>query len=242
MNHINRLLLEWKKISRKFYYMIILGLPTAVFMITCLVLLFKKQALIDQPIELIMNNNIGSWSALLYPFALLVIIQNLADVEHKNRLVEYAKSYKKQWFDFFAYKVVIALIILLLLTCLNVCYNALIYIIASDFMKVEQGNTLLQQTSYDFFKMILVFLPAIFFHLLLSLLIEKNGIVYIVGILFIITGIPIANLSDIMINPYSYGILTMKPSVSTIHLLVAGLIIMMISIFWFNYRLRIKYS
>ncbi|MEM8526530.1 MAG: hypothetical protein AAGG68_17945 [Bacteroidota bacterium] len=240
MNHTDRLFLEWKKVNSKFYYIIILGLPTAVFLITCLFILFKKEALTNQPIELIIDNNIGSWYALLYPFTLLVIAQNLADTEHKHQLMLYAKSYKKHWFDLFAYKAIVATAILVLLTVLNICYNALLFKIASSFMEVGEGSRLLSETSLAFSKCAFVFLPAVFFHLMLSLLIEKNGIVYILGIFLIIVGIPIANLTDLVINPYSYGILIQKPDTAYLSLLVGGVFIVLGSLFLTNYRLKHK--
>ena len=116
-NHILfRFTSELRKVGYRFYLFLLLGVPVGVFLITCAFILFKSEALAEQPISLLISNNLGFWYALLYPLLILVITQNLVEVETSNNLLNYGKAYKTHWIDTFLLKVAVALLMLILMT------------------------------------------------------------------------------------------------------------------------------
>ena len=68
-------------------------------------------------------------------------------------------------------------------------------------------------------------LPGLFFHLLLIVLIRNSIFPIILGLLIMILGIPIANLSDSYLIPYSYPILSQKPSMDLTILSIVSILV-----------------
>ncbi|MEO0472026.1 MAG: hypothetical protein AAF206_20530, partial [Bacteroidota bacterium] len=165
---------EVKKVGYGFYLLLVLGLPLGILLLSCAFIAFKSKALIGQPLDLVVSNNVGSWSALLYPLVLLVLVQNLADAEIKNNLLAYAKSFKKTWIDLFLLKVLVGVLILVLITLVNLVCNYGLIQFAGMYMLGDVGEAVLG-SSMSFVKMIPAFVPAIAFHLLLCLLLKKSG-------------------------------------------------------------------
>ncbi|MEM6768739.1 MAG: hypothetical protein AAF655_27620 [Bacteroidota bacterium] len=203
---------ELKKIGYRFYVFLLLGVPVGIFLITSAFILFKSEALAEQPLSLLISNNLGFWYALLYPFLLLVITQNLVEVESSNNLLSYGKAYKTHWIDTFLFKVAVALLMLILITLVNIGLNLALFKLAGLYMEASDNNEVLTDSTFSFLKLIPAFIPAIFFHLMVCFALQKAGLAYLVGIMLIVIGIPIANLTDYALIPYSFGIVAVKPN------------------------------
>ncbi len=78
-------------------------------------------------------------------------------------------------------------------------------------MDAGDRHAVLTDSTLSFLKLIPAFIPAIFFHLMVCFTLQKAGLAYLVGIMLIVIGIPIANLTDYALIPYSFGIVALKP-------------------------------
>jgi hypothetical protein len=208
---IFRLAIEFKKVGFRFYLFLIIGIPLCIFLITSAFILLNAQQLAEQPTDIVVSNNLGAWSALLYPLVLLVLVQNLVDVETKGNILSYSKSYKKNWIDLFLLKAFVAILVLTLITFFNVIFNYGLVKLAAAYMKTENNQASVMTYSLRFLKLIPALTPAIFFHLMLCFTVKKSGVAYLVGMLLIIIGIPIANISNYSIVPYSFGVVVLNP-------------------------------
>lgn len=224
VNHfLFRFTSELRKVGYRFYLFLLLGVPVGIFLITCAFTLFKSEALADQPISLLISNNLGFWYALLYPLLILVITQNLVEVETSNNLLSYGKSYKTHWIDTFLLKVAVALLMLILMTLMNLGLNLALFKLAGLYMDANDSHEVLTESTLSFLKLIPAFVPAIFFHLMVCFILQKVGLAYLVGIMLIVIGIPIANLTDYSLIPYSFGIVALKPDAVITWSLLIGL-------------------
>lgn len=203
-----------------------------------LFLVVDKASFTDLPLSLIASNNVGTWSALLYPLLVLVMVQALVEAERKAKLFTYGRSYRRAWFDLLWRKAAVVFGLLLLVTALNLIYNFLLLQTASEFMEAANLGELQRESSLNFIALLFSFIPLIFFQLMLSILVKKTGISYLLSILLLILGIPIANLTNIMVNPFSFGIAVMKPGVGLFSLVPIGTLVILISIFVANYTLK----
>ncbi|MGB3801668.1 MAG: hypothetical protein WA952_17760 [Lewinella sp.] len=230
--------LEFKKLRITYLMLICLGFSAVPFLITQGFLYFHREELTGQPLAIITANNLGSWSALLYPLFIIVLTQSLVDVERKGNLLLYGRSYRCRWLGFIIGKVMVVLTALVVVTLLNTVFHvALIYSLA-DRMMASDVPGMLRADMLDFIRIALAIIPLVFFHLVIALLIERSGIAYLVGILLLVTGIPIINLTDLVGNPYAFGIASLKPSLGLEALLFPGTIIILLSLLISNWTLR----
>ena len=206
-----RLDAEWKKVGGGFFALLLVGLPAGVFLVTCAFLLFQRERAARLPLEMIVTNNLGAWSALLYPLALIGVVQSLVDVEIQARQLVYLRAFKRRWYDLFLLKATVALLAIAILTISNIACNWAVVMVAQRFAAAGDAASLILQSTLSFTKFIPVLLPAIFFHLMLALTIQAGGKTYLVGILLIVAGIPVTNLTDWPVFPYSFGILVLQP-------------------------------
>ena len=209
---IFRLAIELKKVGGRFFIFLGIGIPFVVFLITCAFLLLNTDQLAKQPMDIVIGNNIGAWSALTYPLVLLVLVQNLVDVETKGNILLYSKSYKKNWIDLFLWKVFVALLILILTTLSNIIFNYGLVKLTETFMISGDNQESTLSFSLSFLKLIPALSPAIFFHLMLCFIFRRAGVAYLIGMILIIIGIPIANLTNFSVIPYSFGVVVLNPN------------------------------
>lgn len=207
-----RLVVELKKVGIRFLLFLGIGVPFGVFLITSTFILLNTKQLAEQPMDIVISNNIGAWSALIYPLVLLVLVQNLVDVETKGNILLYSKSYKKNWIDLFLWKVFIAFLIFTSITISNIFFNYGLVKLAGTYMAAGSNQEIIMTFSLSFMKLIPAFIPAIFFHLMLCFIFKKSGVAYLIGMILIIIGIPIANLTNLSVIPYSFGVVVLNPN------------------------------
>ncbi|NJC27648.1 hypothetical protein [Neolewinella antarctica] len=230
--------LEFKKLSPALLAFVVLGFTGLPFLLTEVFVVFKRSALSGQPVELVVSNNVGSWSALLYPLLVIVLTQSVVDVERQGNLLLYGKSYRRTWVGFYGRKVAVVFTLLTLVTLLNVLFNGLLVWSVTGFMVAKDAGAMIVSASLDFLAVLLAFIPMICFHLTIALVVRKPGVAYLVGILLVILGIPIINLTDLVVNPYSFGIAALKPGIDYLAIAASGAIITVMSCYAAIWRLK----
>jgi hypothetical protein len=229
---------EVKKVGLGFYLFIALGIPLGVLLLTLGFLLLNQRMVVGQAVNLVVSNNIGAWSSLLFPLIILVLVQNLIDVETKSNRLYYSKSYKRNWIDLFLLKALIAILVLCIASCFNIFFNYILVKIAPAYGMVESSPAELWNYTISFLKLIPAFIPAIFFHLMICLAFKKSGLAYLVGIFLIILGIPIANLLGFSVLPYNFGVVVMNPNGELGFITFMGILILVAAPMLSNFLIR----
>ena len=233
-----RLGAEWKKVGGKFFLFLLVAVPVGVLAITCAFLWLRREQVADLPLALVVNNNLGAWSALLYPLSLIVVVQNLVDVETKNRQLVYLRAFKQNWYDLYFLKATVAVLAMALLTVSNIACNYVLIVLAQNFMVDPNAASLLLQSSLSFAVFIPALIPAVFFHLSLALAIRSGGITYLAGMLLLVVGIPVTNLTNLPIFPYSFGILALQPDASLVIVATASALFLLLCPVFSNHVLQ----
>ncbi|MGD1845256.1 MAG: hypothetical protein ACFB10_07675 [Salibacteraceae bacterium] len=240
---INRLLfrltLEIKKLSWGLYLLVAIGIPFGVFLVTTAFLLLNAERMASLPLEVMISNNLGAWSSLLYPLVLIVLIQNLVEVETKSNLLVFSKSYQKGWFKLFLWKAMVVTLTLILITGFNLLFHVGLAEMGKNYMDSNSDpSEVIAQGSMVFLKLIPTLIPTIFFHLMVCFTIQKNGFAYLIGIMLTIIGIPLANLTHLAVIPYSFGIVLRDPNGKVEPLVLVSLLLLLLSPFVTNWALK----
>ncbi|WP_116105105.1 hypothetical protein [Lewinella sp. IMCC34191] len=227
---LSKLYLEFRKLKISLLVFICIGFSAVPFLITEVFLYFYRDELMGQPLAVITGNNVGSWSALLYPLFIIVLAQSIVEVERKGNLLHYARSYRRHWMGLITRKALVIFSLLLTVTFLNIAFHALLIYSLKERMVAGDVSELMRADSQDFIRITVALIPLVFFHLMLALLIQKSGIGYLVGMLLLVTGIPIINLTDLPINPYSFGIASLKPGLGLHSIVLPGAVVILLSL------------
>lgn len=233
-------LLELKKYDLKNLYKITFGFAFIPFVLVCFFIFIKSEELINEKItlEYFSRNNLGFWTALLYPFFVILITQILIDVEKKSNSLLYYKAYKTNWFGFINKKIAIAFCLLILLTLLNLITNTIILYLADYYIASKDSEKIILHSVKTFAFLPIVMLPTICLHSFFVYFFGNSYVSFALGLILIIIGIPLVNVLDIYYNPYSNGIVLMRDLALNSLFIAWGGVVILGSVFCSNLILK----
>lgn len=237
MRAIDYLQAEYYKLHLRGLLLVVLIFSILPFAITQLFILYKSEALISARIsaDLIRENALGAWTTFLFPLLCMLITQAIAGYEHETNSLNYYKSSAINWALFFTAKVIVAYAFVFLAGGLTIVFellnNATFRLIIggpADFLSLT--IRLLQ----IYGSATLYCLPLIAFHLFLSLTTTKAYISFAIGLVILIVGIPIVNLTNFTYNPYLLLVASRKIGILNTELITysGSLILVVILAFW----------
>ena len=217
-----------------------LGLFTAVPFLATLATVVTKRELIATEVltlDMITRNVYGAWSSLLYPLLCMVLVQSVTATEHETNSLRYHKSTAIRWGRFFIAKCGFVFTRLALASLLNIVTTTVLFAYIAGLqglqysvpeLLIEAGATFLGLTAYC--------LPLLAFQLVVSLLIDKSYLSFAVGLVLLVIGIPIVNLTDFIYNPYALLIAAEKYGYLDPRLMIYGVVLTCLSTVLFVWR------
>ena len=184
-----------------------LGLFTAgPFLATLFTVLTKRELIATEvlSLDMISRNVYGAWSSLLYPLLCIILVQSVTATEHETNNLRYHKSTAVRWGRFFIAKCAFVLTWLTVASLLNIVTTTVLFAYIAR-LQATQSNVaeILNGAGTTFLGMTAYCLPLLAFQLLLSLLIDKSYLSFAIGLVLLVIGIPIVNLTDFIYNPYA---------------------------------------
>ncbi|MEM6632905.1 MAG: hypothetical protein AAF694_24755 [Bacteroidota bacterium] len=234
---------EYKKYNKKQLLSIIFGFCLIPFTLTLLFLWVKREAINGIPIDVIFDNISGAWSALLYSVLTITLIQIVTDVERKPNLLYYFRAYKRSWYNWIGVKVLLILGMLAGVTVLNILLTSLLIGIVSFALEGPVAFVaLILGFSLHILKSFLMCIPIVCFHMLVTLSLKNSTLSTIFGLVILIVGIPIVNLSDFYFIPYNLTIAVQKPGIDLSTLGIYSMGIVVASVFLINRNLSKEWN
>lgn len=202
---INYLQTEIYKLNGRVVLIIIAlfsGLP---FVITEAFIVIKGASMVSRGItlELMQENALGAWTSLLYPLLCMLLVQVIASPEQETNSLNYYKSTQISWLKFYWAKVGLAFSLVTLTGVLNLLFGGLLALTFQ--LMIPSTGSLWEPVCHllsPYAEASLYCIPLISFHLWLSLSISKAYLCFALGLVILIVGIPLVNLTDFIYNPY----------------------------------------
>ena len=202
---------------------------------TLFIIYTQANAINKVPGEFVIDNLVGPWSSLLLGILVIILSYIVTEEEQQKNMLNLYRSYKSNWYGWIVKKSFVVIWILLCIFLINLMLNAIIIQIVEGMIADSKGFASLYSLFLTNFSKAYIFvLPCLFFQLLLSVLIKKPVLPIMLGLFIMILGVPIANLSDTYLIPYSYPILSQKPSINILGLSLAGILIIISCIIAIN--------
>lgn len=233
------ILLELKKYDLKSLYKITFGFAFIPFILVCIFIFIKSEELIYEyvTLEYLSRHNLGFWTALFYPFFVILITQNLIDLEKKSNSLLYYKAFKTNWFGFIIKKIAFSFSFLILLTLINLITNTVILYLANYYIADKDSEKVILDSLKIFAFLPLTMLPTICLHSFFVYFMNSY-VSFALGLILIIVGIPMVNVLDIYYNPYSNGIVLLRDFDSYFLFVGWGIFVIVFSIFCSNWILK----
>ncbi|MEN0006326.1 MAG: ABC transporter permease [Bacteroidota bacterium] len=230
MINLSRIRLELKKVSFEKIAIIIAISCITPFLFTLFVLYTQSNGISTLAGAFLVGNLVGPWSSLLLGMLVIVLCYVVTEEEQRKNILKLYRPYKRYWYAWIGGKALVIMGILLGVFITNTILSAIaLKIISTMISSGETFYDLFLLYLYKFSKAYVFALPCVFFQLLLAVWIKKPVLPVVLGLLLLILGIPVANLSNTYFIPYSYPILSQKPSISMPSLIFATLLIIVFS-------------
>ncbi len=183
------------------------GLFTAVpFLGTLSMVITKREILAAGALtyEPIAQNIYGAWSALLYPLLCLILVQSVTLPEQETNSLRYLRSTAIRWRRFFVAKCMYVYAGIVMVSLVNaVLTSATLSYVASLQGLGYSGGHIFRQAATAFAGMTGYCLPLVAFQMVACLLIPKAYLSFSLGLVLLVVGIPIVNLTEFVYNPYT---------------------------------------
>lgn len=233
------MLQEFKKYNLNSFILIFAAASIIPFVVSGFVVLTQKRAIQSLSMSLISENFIGPWTSLLFGLLTILLVQMVMEVEKNSNLLSLYKVYKNTWYLWILRKAGLVLLLLLTILVLNAGMTGILF---SYILSVKEEAKLFSETiiSYNrsMLKGLLFMLPTILLQILLTLMSRKVSMASLLGIILLIVGIPIANLSELFLIPYNYSIFSQKPSTDLHLLFLVSLLVSLACLLLSNFILK----
>ena len=220
--------LEFKKLSPRLLWWLVIGFPVVPALITLLAILMLANGAAG--CFGLRSQAVGLWAVFLYPLLCIILTQSLINVERQHNLINYARSFRRDWYGWLFRKVVVVGTVLLGATALNIVFDSLLF--WYEYPILSPGEVL-DFSGYlvDAYGSVAVAcLPLICFHLLISILLPSPGLGYTVGLLGVIGGLLLLSVTQLPINPYTLPLLVVQQGGLGLELIVPLLLIIGLSV------------
>lgn len=156
------------------------------------------------PYESIAQNIYGAWSALLYPLLCLILVQSVTLPEQETNSLRYLRSTAIRWRRFFVAKCIYVYAGIVVVSLVNtVLTSATLSYVASLQGLDYSGGHIFRQAATAFAGMAGYCLPLVACQMVVCLLSSKAYLSFTLGLVLLVVGIPIVNLTDFVYNPYT---------------------------------------
>ena len=228
--------LEFKKLSPRLLWWLGVGFPVVPALTTALAISMLANG--ASGCFGVRSQAVGLWAVFLYPLLCIILTQSLVNVERKHNLINYARSFRRDWYGWLFRKVIVVSTVVLGATALNILFDSLLfwyeYPILSPGEVLDFSGYLVE--AYG--SVALACLPLICFHLLISILLPSAGLSYTVGLLGLIGGLLLLSVTQLPINPYTMPVISIQTGGLPLSLVIPILLMVGLSMLAANTVLR----
>lgn len=169
----------------------------------------------------------------------MLLVQVVASPEHETNSLSFYQSTRINWSTFFLAKAGTVFVLVGLVSLLN---SLFCLTVSPTFIWLLPPNGLTERVLFSFVgaygSATLYCLPMIFFHLLVSLMIRNAFIRFAVGLLVLLIGMPVVNMTGFIYNPYILLIASRKVGSLSSPLMMLSLLscLLWVGVFWYRQR------
>jgi len=180
------------------------------------------------PNDIIINNFVGPWSSILTGVLTILMVHIVIEVERESSLLDLYRAYKRHWIKWVITKTMFVMTILSFIFILNSILTSLVlYQVLVIQGEQDEISAILMKYNLSMLYCLIFTIPSIVFQIYLSVRTSKVIIASVIGIILMIVGIPIANLTNLYIIPYNFPIFTSKESVRLFDLALVSVLIIL---------------